>query len=182
MTTQQWANIGDDEGALHALLHRVRDHVAVPLIDYLWIFPPRRVAAGESIVFVVAAFDDDPDKRRVITARFTISRNRKGQAAVNARFDEHGSAPGHAITRIVDGVLRRLGEDADTSPREQHIGGDLEQWNALVLELGGSLRASPPSSDAPLPETDAARAADAPTATDRFDTPPSPPPHRTGSV
>ena len=162
MTAQQWANIGEDEGAIHALLHRVGQHVPVPLIDYLWIFPPRRVAAGDSVVFVVAAFDDDPVRRRVITAHFTIARNRKGQAVVNARFDEHGSAPGHALTRIVDGVLHRLGEDVETSPREtspreQLIAGDVEQWNALVVELGGSLRstAAPAEanpSDAPAPD------------------------------
>jgi hypothetical protein len=156
MTPQQWANIGDDEGAIHVLLHRIAEHVPVRLIDYLWIFPPRRVAAGDSVVFVVAAFDDDPVRRRVITAHFTIARNRKGQAFVNARFDEHGSAPGHALTRIVDGVLHRLGEDVETSPREQLIAGDVEQWNALIVELGGSLRPAPPTeanpADAPAPD------------------------------
>src|SRR5687768_17594974 len=157
MTPQQWANIGDDEGAIHALLHRIAEHVPVRLIDYIWIFPPRRVAAGDSVVFVVAAFDDDPVRRRVITAHFTIARNRKGQAFVNARFDEHGSAPGHALTRIVDGVLHRLGEDVETSPREQLIAGDVEQWNALIVDLGGSLRstAAPTEAnpaDAPAPD------------------------------
>ena len=162
MTPQQWANIDDDEGALHALLSRVCDHVPIALIDYLWIFPPRRVAAGESIVFVVAAFGDDPIRRRVLTAHFTISRNRKGQAFVNARFDEHGSAPASAVPRIVDGVLHRLGEDADTSLREQQIGGDPEQWNALVIELGGRplARATAPSNHESAP---AARPATAPT-------------------
>jgi hypothetical protein len=156
MTPQQWANIGEDEGSIHVLLHRIAEHVPVRLIDYLWIFPPRRVAAGDSVVFVVAAFDDDPVRRRVITAHFTIARNRKGQAFVNARFDEHGSAPGHALTRIVDGVLHRLGEDVQTPPREQLIAGDVEQWNALIVELGGSLRPAPPTeanpADAPAPD------------------------------
>jgi hypothetical protein len=145
MSSQHWANIAHDEGALHALLHRLREQLPVPLIDYLWIFPPRRVADGESIVLVVAAFDHDRIRRRVITAHFTISRNRRGEAFVSARFDEHGSAPGNALARIVDGVLHRLGEDADNSLREQQIGGDIAQWNALITELGGT----PPTPPAP---------------------------------
>jgi hypothetical protein len=175
MNTQHWANIGDDEGALHALLGRVRHHVPVDLIDYLWIFPPRRIAAGESIVIVVAAFDHEPVRKRVITAHFTISRNRKGQAFVNARFDEHGSAPGLALTRIVDGVLHRLGEDADTTLHEHQIGGDIECWNALIRGLGGT----PHTSTAPIHKatggTDFPQHAATPSAAPDFDaTPPHP--------
>jgi hypothetical protein len=176
MNTQHWANIGDDEGALHALLGRLRDHVPVALIDYLWIFPPRRVAAGQSIVLVVAAFDDDPVRRRVFTAHFTIARNRKGQAFVNARFDEHGSAPGNAVSRIVDGVLHRLREDADATPRELQIGGDTELWNALIVELGGTPHTTPSSTDEPPRDTDRADPAAAPTAAAGPAT--SPPPAR----
>ena len=146
--TQQWANIGDDEGALYALLPRIANQVPISLIDYIWIFPPRRIAIGESIVVVVGAFDDDPVRRRVITAHFTISRNRKGQAFVNARFDEHGSAPINHVTRVVDGVLRRLGEDTDASPREEQIAGRDERWDALIVSLGGRPRAA--QDDVPL--------------------------------
>ena len=149
MSSQHWANIGDDDGALHALLRRLRDHIPVALIDFLWIFPTRRIATGESIVLLVAAFDDDPIRRRVITARFSIARDRKGQAFVNACFDEHGSAPAHALCRIVDGVLHRLGEDADDTLREQQIGGDIEQWNSLIRELGGILPATPAPTSPP---------------------------------
>ena len=178
MSTQQWTNIGPDEGALHALLRRVQEHVPVSLIDYLWIFPPRRVAIGESIVLVVAAFDDDPVKRRVITAHFTIARNRKGQASVDARFDEHGSAPANAVSRIVDGVLHRLGEDADNSLREQQIAGDLEHWNALILDLGGTIATS--STTAEPPESTAAPLPAAPAIHD--DTAPHDAPSDTGSA
>jgi hypothetical protein len=140
MIMQHWANIDDDQGALHALLQRVPDHVPVALIDYLWIFPPRRVAAGDSIVLVVAAFDDEPARRRVITAHFTIARDRKGHAFVHQQFDEHGSAPDHAVSRIVDGVLHRLGDDLGQTPRELQMGGDSARWDALVSELAGAPR------------------------------------------
>jgi hypothetical protein len=147
MSTAQWLNIGDDPGALHALIERIPEHVPVPAIDYLWLFPARRIAIGESIVVVIGAFDDDPERRRVSTAHFTVSRNRKGAATVNARFDEHGSAPVTAVPRIVQGVLRRLGEDVEASPREEQIDGEQDRWDALIVALGGPPRTEPPPDD-----------------------------------
>ena len=138
--TTQWANIGEDQGALHALIQRIVEHVPVRLIDYIWIFPARRIAIGESTVVVVGAFDEDAARRRVITAHFTVARDKKGQPFVNARFDEHGTAPSGAVPRIVDGVLRRLGEDAAAPPREELVGGSDQQWDALIVELGGRPR------------------------------------------
>jgi hypothetical protein len=166
MSSTQWANIGEDAGALHALAARVADHVQVPLIDCLWIFPPRRIAAGESVVFVVAATEDD-DRRRVITAHFTIARNRKGAATVGVRFDEHGAAPADAVPRIVQGVLRRMGEDADAEPRDEQIGGSQERWDELILELGGR----PRPADEPAQNDDPRDGADPGTATGVADAP-----------
>jgi hypothetical protein len=139
MTTTQWANIGEDAGALHALLARIPEHAPISAIDYLWIFPARKIAVGESVVIVIAAFDEDPDRRRVSTAHFTISRNRKGAATVNLLYSEHASAPDSAVSRIVEGVLRRLGEDTDAAPREERIEGDVERWATLIVDLGGRL-------------------------------------------
>ena len=147
MSTAQWLNIGDDPGALHALIERIPEHVPVARIDYLWLFPARRVAVGESIVVVIGAFAEDPERRHVSTAHFTVSRNRKGAATVNARFDEHGSAPVAAVPRIVQGVLRRLGEDTEASPREEQIDGEQDRWDALIVELGGPPRTEPPVDD-----------------------------------
>ena len=165
MSTAQWANIGDDPGALHALIERIPEQVAVTAIDYLWLFPSRRIAIGESIVVVIGAFDEDPERRRVSTAHFTVARNRKGAATVKASFDEHGSAPVSAVPRIVQGVLRRLGEDTEASPREEQIGGDQDRWDALIVELGGPPRVDAAPSDA----TDASGAVDAPDTADPSD-------------
>jgi hypothetical protein len=143
VTATQWLNIGDDAGALHALLERVSAHVDVSLIQDIWIFPPRRIAIGESIVVVVGAAGEDEERRRVITAHFTVARNKKGAATVTARFDEHGTAPHAAVPRIVQGVLRRLGEDAEALPREEVIAGSRDRWDALIVDLGGR----PPSAE-----------------------------------
>lgn len=137
MSSTQWANIGDDEGAPYALLQRIVEQVSVDRIDHLWIFPPRRIAVGESIVIVVSTFDEVPERRRVVTAHFTVARNRKGIAQVNVRFDDHASAPTAAVPRVVDGVLRRLGEEVGAEPREESIAGDPDRWHALVIDLGG---------------------------------------------
>jgi hypothetical protein len=143
MTSTQWANIGDDAGALHALLQQLPQHVPVELIDQLWIFPPRRVAIGESIVIVIGGRDADDQRRRVMTAHFTVARSRKGIAQVGARFDEHGTAQEDAVPRIVQGVLRRLGEEVGAEPREEQISGDIRRWDALIIELGGRIAATP---------------------------------------
>ena len=140
MSSAQWANIGDDPGATHALVERIPEHAPIAVIDYLWLFPTRRIAVGESTVVVIGAFDVDPDRRRVSTAHFTVSRDRTGAATVNARFDEHGSAPVGAVPRIVQGVLRRLGEYTEASPRAVQIGGQQERWDALLVDLGGAVR------------------------------------------
>jgi hypothetical protein len=136
MSSTGWANIGEDAGAPHALLARVAEYVPIALMDQLWIFPPRRIAAGESTVVLVGAFDDE-DRRRVITARLTVLRNRRGEAAVSATFDEHGTALNVAIPRIIQGVLRRLGEDPAAEPLHVAISGQRQQWDALIVQLGG---------------------------------------------
>ena len=140
MSSTRWANIGDDPGALHALIERIPEYAAIETIDYLWLFPARRVAVGDSIVVVIGAFDHDPERRRVSTAHFTVARNRKGAATITATFAEHGSAPIAAVPRIVHGVLRRLGEDTQAEPREALIAGQLDRWDTLIVELGGAPR------------------------------------------
>jgi hypothetical protein len=172
MSTAQWANIGEDAGALHALLGRIIEHVPVSAIDYLWIFPPRRIAIGESVVVVVAGFDDDRARRPVSTAHFTIARNRKGAATVTAHFAEHGSAPESAVPRIVDGVLRRLGEDTDAAPREEQISGAAERWEELIIDLGG--RPSEPDNGDDAGASD--RTQDVMTSTEESGAAPSPSP------
>jgi hypothetical protein len=147
----QWANIGEDAGALHALISQIPAQLPVEFIDYLWIFPARRVATGESTVVVVGAFDEDAARRRVLTARFTVARDRRGAATVTPRFDEHGSAPAAAVPRIVQGVLRRLGEDTEAEPREEQIGGSSERWSGLIVELGGRPATDDEASDPGAP-------------------------------
>jgi hypothetical protein len=134
----QWVNIADD-GALHALLDRVPARIPVDAIDEIWIFPTRRMGAIESTVFAIATFDDDPERRRVLTAHFTVTRDRKGAAKVEETVAEHASAPAGSLARVVDGVLRRLGDEVSAPPRAERIEGLRHRWDDLIRELGGTV-------------------------------------------
>jgi hypothetical protein len=136
MNQRQWVNTGPDHGALPALLDRVAQRVPVSSMDEIWVFPYRRVADGDSVVCVITTFDDDADRRRVCTFRFTIARNNRGIATVQEDAGEHAVAPANAISRVIEGVLRRLGDDAAVPPHGRQIGGDAERWLRWLLELG----------------------------------------------
>ena len=150
-TRPQWVNTEPDEGAPHALLERGAAQYPPESLDELWIFPTRRAGGVESTVVVVAAHGEDPERRRVATAHFSVSRDKKGKPTVVERFEEHALAPAGALGRIVDGVLRRLGDEMAAPPRAERIERDLDRWSALIVDLGG-----PPPVTAPEPaETDA---------------------------
>lgn len=136
MTTQQWVNT-DDDGAMHALLSRLCDRVAVDAIDTLWLFSTRRAIGIESTVCVISAFDiDSADRRRVGAVRWLVTRDRKGQATIEEEVHEYATAPADAVPRVVDGVLRRIGADALETPRAVEVGGDAQRWADLLRELG----------------------------------------------
>jgi hypothetical protein len=153
MRPAHWVNMADD-GALHALLERVPAPIPVDAIDEIWIFPTRRRGAIESTVFAIATFDDDPQRRRVLTAHFTVTRDRKGAAKVDETVAEHASAPAGSLARVVDGVLRRLGDEVSSPPRAERIEGLRHRWDDLIRELGGTVAG-------PAPETGNEAPADA---------------------
>jgi len=160
----KWANTEPDAGLPHALLERLSQRIPVGTIEELWVFPTRRIAVGESTIFVVAAFEPDPEKRRVITARYTVTRDRRGVASVREHIDEHGTAPATAVPRIVHGVLRRMDEEGEAPPRAERIERSAERWGQLIEELGGrrpEVLPDVPPEAAPAPVTAATEVRDA---------------------
>ena len=133
MKPSHWVNTAPDEAALPALLRRVAAALPVDSIDEVWIFPTRRAAGAESTVIVVATFDED-DRRRVHTAHFTATRDRKGAATVQEIIAQHAIAPAGAVARVVEGVMRRLGDDL-ALPHGETIAGDAGRWDALLQRL-----------------------------------------------
>lgn len=138
MITAKWVNTDSDDGALHALLRRLEQRLPADSIDALWIFPTRRARSVESTVIVAACRDADPERRRVYTARFTVVRDRRGRPNVEEQLQEQALAPVEALARVVDGVVRRIGDEGSRPPRHAPIEGEPARFEALVVELGGS--------------------------------------------
>jgi len=157
MISPQWVNI-DDAGALHVLLQRLASAVAVESIDALWILPTRRSAGIESTVIILSVLDPhDPLRRRVGAVRWLVTRDRKGQATVEEQMNEYALAPADALQRIVEGVMRRLGDSAIEPPQPRIVGGDPALWSELLRSLG----APPETIDASKADADADTDADA---------------------
>src|SRR5438067_1267180 len=108
--------ISETIGTLQDLLDRVATRIDIELIDELWIFPPRRAGLGDSTVIAISAYDEeDPERRRIVTARFNVSKevkdpNDKKAAKIPAAtiveeiIDEHGTAPVELVSRVIEGV------------------------------------------------------------------------------
>jgi CRISPR/Cas system-associated protein Cas5 (RAMP superfamily) len=125
-----------ETGTLPVLLGAIADHIPVTAIDEVWIFPPHRVGRAESVVAVVSAFEDGADRRRIFTARCTVVREPKGPGTVQREVAEEGSAPAERLGRLIEGVLRRLGDELPTAPpRQVRVGGDAARWEAVLGEL-----------------------------------------------
>lgn len=121
-----------------SLLEALARAIPIASIDELWLFPPRRIGPAESTVVVVSAFAEDHGRRRVLTARYSVSQDARGQPAVQEELTEHGTAPADRIPRLVEGVLRRLDEPADAAPRNIRVEGSEERWKEGIAGVGGA--------------------------------------------
>ena len=127
-----WLTGRADTGGVPALLERLATSVPPESIDELWLFPTRRVQGIESTVLVLARYTDEADRRRVETVHFKATRNKRGEASVDTQLEDHAIAPADRLTRVIDGVLRRLGDDLAATPRAARISGDPLRWEALI--------------------------------------------------
>jgi hypothetical protein len=86
----------------------------------------------ESTVFVFSVHDAE-DRRRVITAHLRATRNKRGEPAIETRLDEHAITPADRIPRVIEGVLRRMGDEfSNTPPSHCRIDSSAERWRELV--------------------------------------------------
>lgn len=123
------------DAPLFALLRTIGRDIGVAHIDRVWLFPPRRLKAGETSVVVVAAFPElDDDRRRVYAAHYTAPSDPGAEPRL--ALDEFGSAPTDRVGRVVEEVVERIKDDAPTGPpRSVPIDGQDDRWDAMVHEL-----------------------------------------------
>lgn len=121
------------EAPLFALLRTLESEIGPGRIDRVWIFPPRRIEAGETAVVVVAAFAEvDPDRRRVFAAHYTaLDDSDRHRLAV----DEYGTAPPERVGRLVEEVVERIKDGPAGAPRSVRIQGDERRWYETLHEL-----------------------------------------------
>ena len=123
------------DAPLFALLGTIADRVGIDRIDRVWLFPTRRLKAGETSVVVVGAYAElDDDRRRVYAAHYTAPADPKAEPRL--ALDEFGTAPADRVGRVVEEVVERIKEDAPPQPpRAVSIQGDEERWNTMLHEL-----------------------------------------------
>jgi hypothetical protein len=122
-----------EPGSLEDLVERLGRRLGVVAIDEVWLFPARKAGAGENTLFVVSAFEEDLDRRRVYTAQFAVSRDSNGAPIVEENIEVQASAPAERVPRVIDGVVRRMADELSV-PRYARIAGDMSAWQALRLD------------------------------------------------
>ena len=134
-----WLTGRADTGGVPALLERLSSTIPIANIDELWLFPTRRLTGVESTVLVLSLYTDEHDRRRVATVHFKATRNKRGEATVETLLEDHAVAPADRLTRVIDGVLRRLGDDLSSSPRAARISGETERYEALIEAIASNI-------------------------------------------
>jgi hypothetical protein len=107
------------------------------LIDRIWIFAPREIAGRESGLVVLSLRGPEQARdgaRRLVTWRYEAVRDR-GRVRRTDSVAEQGSAPTERIPRLIEGVLARMGDAAET-PIAEAVAGDPGRWDAFLDSLG----------------------------------------------
>ena len=151
MTAPSWLTGKADAASIASLVERLATQIDVTTVDQLWLFPTRRVAGVESTVFVLS-MDDQEDQRRVITAHVRATRNKRGEPTIETRLDEQATLSADRIPRVIDGVLKRLGDDFATPPSTARIDGSAERWQQLIDVLM-TVKAAEPLPETLLPDS-----------------------------
>jgi hypothetical protein len=126
----------DDPGvpeALPRVLVRLRDRLGVEGVDRLWIFPPVRSGRREQGLVAVSNFQAGDDRRRVVTVSYNAEHTGRG-VTVEPSFTEEGDATPDRFPRVMEGVVRRGGEEKG-EPREVEIGGSPLRFEELLQEF-----------------------------------------------
>lgn len=121
---------------LAAALAAAGERLPPERVDQVWLFPARQTGEKETGLAVLAAFPEDggPAERRVVwTLRYEAEQLKGGKSRRTDVLLEQAVAPAGRVERVIEGVLRRLGSEAET-PELRSIGGDPARWAELLAE------------------------------------------------
>ena len=150
---------GDGPGVPEALPRAIRtlvERLGADVVDRLWLFPP--LVRGRREWGLVAASrrepppaesDDGEERRTLFTAPYEAERTGKG-LHLEVTVREQGTAPPDRLPRVMDGVVRRSGDDLG-EPREVEIECDPARFDALMEEFDTDLFQEPAQ---PLPTSE----------------------------
>ena len=133
---------------LAAALAAVTERIAPERIDQVWLFPPRSIAEKESGLAVLTLYPQPASssvdsaasadgRREVWTLQYEAERVKGGKTNRTDTLLEQATVPAGLLTRIVDGVVRRMGEGAH-APDVRDVEGKADVWTDLLGELGVS--------------------------------------------
>jgi hypothetical protein len=137
MTAHSDLGASDDPGvpeAMPRVLIRLRDQLGIPSIDRLWIFPPVRKGRREQGLVAVSTFlDDTEDRRSMVTVAYVAEHTGRG-VTVTPSLTREGDAPPDRFPGVIDGVVRRSGDELG-EPREVEIDGSAARFEELLEEF-----------------------------------------------
>lgn len=125
--------------ALPRTLAGLRERLGVEELARLWIFPPLRRGRTERGLVAASLHLDggDEERRRVMTVSYAAERSGL-DLTVDTSFSEEGDAPPELLPRVMDGVVRRAGEEHG-EPREVEIEGSAAAFDVLMEEFDAAL-------------------------------------------
>jgi hypothetical protein len=128
---------GSDPGvpeAIPRVLIRLRDQLGLASIDRMWIFPPvRRGRREQGLVAVSTFLDDIEDRRSMVTVAYVAEHTGRG-ITVTPSLTREGDAPPDRFPTVIDGVVRRSGDELG-EPREIEIDGSAARFEELLEEF-----------------------------------------------
>ncbi len=128
--------------AVGRLLVLLEKRVGANSMDRIWIFPPLVRGRREWGLVAVSCLTDDPDKRRLVTGRYTAELTGTG-VSFEPEFMSEGLAPPDRLPHVMDGVVRRSDLQLGV-PVEREIGGKAERFQGLLVEYGSGERSDNP--------------------------------------
>jgi len=122
------------------LLSAIPELAPLDRLDRAWIFPPRltgEVETGLVVVSLWPAEKPEADEREVVTIRYE-QRQVKNRTEGTREVLSRGWAPSQRVPGVIDGVVRRLGEEGE-EPWSGDVTADIEKWNRLVGEVSDGM-------------------------------------------